>query len=150
MKNLSMTMIAILVLVLLGRCGVAACPQSNEVSIEKQDGVVVVNVGGKLFTKYDFKSYKRPIFFPVLGPGQVSMTRCYPMQKVPGEASDHPHHKSIWFAHGVVDGVDFWKEDGSIKHSSFDAFDPAKGFTVTDHLARSGYAKTTAGGDREI
>ncbi len=133
MKNFSTTMIAILVLVLQVRCGVAACPQSNEVSIEKQDGVVVVNVGGELFTKYDFKSYKRPIFFPVLGPGQVSMTRCYPMQKVPGEASDHPHHKSIWFAHGVVDGVDFWKEDGSIKHRSFDAFDPAKGFTVTDH-----------------
>ena len=82
MKNFSTTMIAILVLVLQVRCGVAACPQSNEVSIEKQDGVVVVNVGGELFTKYDFKSYKRPIFFPVLGPGQVSMTRCYPMQKV--------------------------------------------------------------------
>lgn len=133
MKNFSTTMLAILSLVLAWHSDSFACPQSNDVSIEKKDGVIVVNVGDELFTKYDFQGYARPIFFPVLGPGQVPMTRSYPMKKVAGEASDHPHHKSIWFAHGAVNGVDFWKEDGSIQHVSFDAFDPASGFTVTDH-----------------
>jgi Methane oxygenase PmoA len=37
------------------------------------------------------------------------------MAKVAGEADDHPHHKSVWFAHGDVNGVDFWSEKGSIK-----------------------------------
>jgi hypothetical protein len=41
------------------------------------------------------------------------MTRSYPMEKVEGEAQDHPHHRSLWFAHGNVNGVDFWAEAGS-------------------------------------
>jgi hypothetical protein len=38
------------------------------------------------------------------------MTRNYPMAKVPGEETDHPHHRSLWFAHGPVNGVDVWTE----------------------------------------
>lgn len=32
------------------------------------------------------------------------------MANVPGEAQDHPHHRGLWFAHGSVNGVDFWAE----------------------------------------
>jgi len=27
---------------------------------------------------------------------------------VAGEEDDHPHHNSLWFTHGAVNGVDFW------------------------------------------
>ena len=33
---------------------------------------------------------------------------------VPGEANDHSHHKSMWFAHGDVNGESFWDERGKI------------------------------------
>lgn len=48
------------------------------------------------------------------------MTRDFPFKKgTPGEASDHPHHASLWFTHGQVNGISFWhvgKNTGVIKH----------------------------------
>jgi hypothetical protein len=42
------------------------------------------------------------------------MTRNYPMVKdVMGEPTDHPHHRSLWFAHGSVSGKDFWLDKPS-------------------------------------
>ena len=132
-KRILMLCLPLLILLLVSCWAVADGVSDNEVSIEKRDGLMVVNVAGKRFTEYDFQKYARPIFFPVFGAGQVPMTRGYPMREIAGEASDHPHHKSIWFAHGAVDGIDFWKEAGSIKHVSLDAFDADRGFSVTDH-----------------
>ena len=41
------------------------------------------------------------------------MTRAYPVAKtVPGEAEDHPHHTSLWYSHGDVNGLDFWHGGG--------------------------------------
>ena len=40
------------------------------------------------------------------------------MEKVPGEPNDHPHHHSLWVAHGDVNGTDDWSisnESGSTK-----------------------------------
>ncbi len=45
------------------------------------------------------------------------MTRDWPMQDVPGEEHDHPHHRSLWFAHGAVNGIDFWTEAASHKEA---------------------------------
>lgn len=47
--------------------------------------------------------YPRPFFYPLLGPGGSSLTR----MGHPG-APDHDHHRSIWFAHHKVLGIDFW------------------------------------------
>jgi hypothetical protein len=30
------------------------------------------------------------------------------MEDIPGESRDHPHHRGLWFAHGDVNGFDFW------------------------------------------
>jgi hypothetical protein len=37
------------------------------------------------------------------------------MKKVEGEAQDHPHHRSVFFTHGDVNGFDFWSEGGSAR-----------------------------------
>jgi hypothetical protein len=70
-------------------------------------------------------SFAKPIFWPMNAPGNVPLTRAWPMQKgVAGESADHPHQKSAWWCHGDViahglelkdkikgvDGVDFWSE----------------------------------------
>lgn len=47
----------------------------------------------------------RPFFYPFIGPSGSSLTR----MGHPG-APDHDHHKSIWFAHHKVLGIDFWSD----------------------------------------
>ncbi len=47
--------------------------------------------------------YPRPFFYPLVGPGGAPLTR----MGHPG-APDHDHHRSIWFAHEKVLGIDFW------------------------------------------
>jgi hypothetical protein len=32
------------------------------------------------------------------------------MQRVADESTDHVHHRSLWYAHGAVNGVDLWAE----------------------------------------
>ena len=49
--------------------------------------------------------YPRPFFFPLLGPSRQPLTR----MGHPG-APDHDHHRSIWFAHYKVLGIDFWSD----------------------------------------
>jgi hypothetical protein len=50
------------------------------------------------------------------------MTRHWPMENVSNEEHDHPHHRSLWFAHGAVNGHDFWSEEkdfGKTVHERF-------------------------------
>lgn len=49
--------------------------------------------------------YPRPFFYPLVGPSGSSLTR----MGHPG-APDHEHHRSIWFAHNKVLGIDFWSD----------------------------------------
>ena len=33
------------------------------------------------------------------------------MERIPGELTDHDHHRSMWFSHGEVNGFDFWANE---------------------------------------
>ena len=93
---------------------------SNDVfSFNGNDKSMDVLIDGELFTTFDYGSYAKPILYPILGPGQIGMTRNWPMKDgVAGEAHDDPHHKSMWIAH-EISGVDFWAEKGgSVKNLS--------------------------------
>jgi hypothetical protein len=51
--------------------------------------------------------YSRPFFFPVIGPSGRSLTRMgHPA------APDHSHHRSFWWGHHDIGGVNFWEERG--------------------------------------
>jgi len=50
-------------------------------------------------------NYPRPFFYPLVGPAGKSLTRI----GHPG-APNHDHHRSIWFSHAQVLGIDFWSE----------------------------------------
>jgi len=82
----------------------------DKVIVERRDGKLQVRSGGELFTEYLLEGNQKPILYPVYGPGGTAMVRNFPMKKAEGEASDHPHHRSLWFAHGDVNGVSFWHE----------------------------------------
>ena len=89
--------------------------KSEPLEIKMGDGVVLITTHDEPFATYDFKHYAKPILYPLCGPGGIEVTRNYPMRSgVPGESSDHEHHKSVWFAHGNVNGLDFWSEKARI------------------------------------
>ena len=89
---------------------VAADGKTPAVSITEQADRLRIELGGELFTNYIFKGEERffPVFYPVMGPGEVPMTRRFPLEKSEGEDTDHPHHQSLWFAHSDVNGESFW------------------------------------------
>lgn len=80
-------------------------------------------VFGRPFITYNFGTeYARPFFHPVFSPSGRRVTRNYPMLEVPGESTDHIHHRSLWVAHGDVNGADCWSEEpghGWIRHRRF-------------------------------
>src|SRR5690606_5695767 len=85
---------------------------------------------GQLLTRYVIKSGSKPILYPVLGPDGIPMTRRYPIEEAgEHEREDHPHHRSIWFTHGDVNGIDFWAEKegaGQTVHESFEEISDGK------------------------
>ncbi len=100
-----------------------AAPAGGGVKLTQGDNKVTVEINGKLFTEYRFKEQYRPFFYPVIGPTGEPVIRHWPIQEGgPSEDHDHPHHKSLWFTHGAVNGVDFWSDSnkaGKIVHDKF-------------------------------
>lgn len=88
----------------------AAAP-APAVRVTRGENRVAVSVEGKPFTEFIHgPDAPRSYFYPVLAPDGTRLTRDFPMASTPGEEQDHPHHRSLWFAHGDINGVDFWLE----------------------------------------
>ncbi|HEV2471863.1 MAG TPA: PmoA family protein [Chthonomonadales bacterium] len=86
---------------------------------------LTVRLNGALLTQYRYgNDLPRPCFYPLLGPHGVPITRSYPLAvALQPEATDHPHHTSLWIAHGEVSGVDNWSVEpghGFTRHLSTD------------------------------
>ena len=112
--------------------------RADDVSARVEKDGVVFEVGSTTVARYvTDPKYPKPFLFPVLAPGNVPVTRGYPIEPgTPGGSNDHIHHKSVWFCHGDVipegiplkiassdkngKGVDFWSEtadkDGTKRH----------------------------------
>lgn len=114
-----MSMIRALIVLLLVTAPACA---AGEVKLEKSNERIVVTVDGKPFTTYIFEGRAKPILYPIHTPGGTPMTRRYPIEDAgPTEAKDHPHHASLWFTHGDVNGYSFWhigKKTGTIVNDS--------------------------------
>ena len=95
-----------------------------EVTAQRVEQGVVIKLDGQPFAEYRVLSGTKPIIWPIIGPTGSLMTRNYPMAEAPNERTDHPHQRSLWFTHGLVNGTDFWAEVGksvygSQKHREF-------------------------------
>jgi hypothetical protein len=84
-----------------------------DVTLKDLPGKVRVEIDGQLVTEYCYQGADHVYFHPLIGSGGAPMTRSWPMEEAPDEEHDHPHHRSLWFAHGMVNGVDFWSEAAS-------------------------------------
>ncbi len=82
------------------------------VTLGRSGDTVVVRIGGKPFTTYYFGPQSpKPYLHPLRSAQGTIVTRGWPMVKnIPGEDHDHPHHRAMYFAHGDINGIDFWGE----------------------------------------
>ncbi len=108
-------------IILIGPLLTAA--SAADFTVEPSPGGAVVKLDGQIVTEYLTKSGHKPILWPLNGPTGKPLTRPWPMQGEPGESKDHVHHRSFWFDHGDVNGIDFWGEDpkksATIRHREF-------------------------------
>lgn len=75
-----------------------------------------IRVKGALVTTYHEDLEGTPGFFPLLTPQEVELTRQFPIGPARTfEKEDHDHHRSFWFTHGTVNGLDFW-DNGDQPH----------------------------------
>jgi hypothetical protein len=72
-----------------------------------------ISNGDHEITRYNVgplaEKFKKPYFYPIMVQG-VSVTRAWPMEEKPNEARDHVHHTGLYFAHGAVNGKDYWSK----------------------------------------
>ncbi|TWT97813.1 hypothetical protein Pla108_19650 [Botrimarina colliarenosi] len=94
-----------------GRFAVAAAAaNSTRVTIEPTETGQRVLIAGHLFAEYVADTGRLPAVWPIIGPSGHEMTRSWPLgPRKADEMVDHPHHESLWFSHGGVNGHDFWQ-----------------------------------------
>ena len=94
-----------------------ALPLCAQVKITQQGSEKIsVEIDGKPFTDfYIGKATAKPYLSPLRSAKGTVVTRLFPMENVAGEAQDHPHHRGLWFTHGLVNGYDFWGNEESQK-----------------------------------
>src|SRR6516164_1494670 len=97
---------------LLLSLGTLALYGAEAVELKRQGDHIDVLVEGKAFTTYYFApDSPKPYLHPLRSAQGTVVTRGWPMAKdIPGESHDHPHHRAMFFAHGDINGVDFWGE----------------------------------------
>jgi hypothetical protein len=88
------------------------------------------------------------VLWPIIGPTGKPVTRSYPVgELLEHERDDHIHHRSFWFTHGDVNGVDFWLEPrrpdqphGVIEHQEFTKLEAegAKAVVATKNVWKNG------------
>lgn len=78
---------------------------------------IAVEIGGTPFTTYSFgPESPKPYLYPLRSAQGTIVTRGWPMIKdAPGDDHDHPHQRSMYFAHGDINGIDFWAEKNLTK-----------------------------------
>ena len=107
----SRTVPIFLIVVLLG---LAPALQGGElpVKLKRQGARIDVLIGGLPFASYFFGAEApKPYLHPLRSAQGTIVTRGFPMrQDIPGESTDHPHHRAMYYAHGDINGIDFWAE----------------------------------------
>jgi len=130
-----MKQISILIIVLTITMG---CNQSNAkkkseskqtenaaVRLVQDESNLKVDVffGEDLFTSYRYTdAYYKPVLYPLVTTSGKSLTRGFPIDPMPGERVDHPHHVGHWLNYGDVNGLDFWNHSDAIPAEKKDGY----------------------------
>lgn len=110
--------LAIVFTVLAGAvfCFSSAVTAAEPVHFQRQGDEIHVTIGGKPFTTYYFNPDVAKAYLQPLRTAQGTIvTRGFPIGNTipPAHLHDHalePHQRPLYFAHGDIDGIDFWSE----------------------------------------
>src|SRR6516225_11421745 len=82
------------------------------VELKRNENQIDVLIRGRPFTSYYFDSaVAKPYLFPLRSAQGTVVTRSFPMvTDISGEDHDEPHQRAMYFAHGDINGFDFWGE----------------------------------------
>lgn len=109
-------MIALAAMLTLAAGAFAAPSKGVKVVAHESDRRVDITIDGAPFTSYIWpSSLKKPVLYPLVDDEGVTLTRGYPLNPLPNERIDHPHHAGMWFNYGNVNGFDFWNNSDAIK-----------------------------------
>lgn len=93
----------------------AALSAANAV-LQQKDGKIEIQLDGKPFTAYHYSDkWDKPFLHPIVSASGQVVTRGWPVDPQPGDSNDHVWHRGLWYAHGDVNGADFWRERGRDK-----------------------------------
>jgi hypothetical protein len=84
----------------------------ERVELTRDGNRVDVAIGGRPFTSYYVDpAVAKPYLFPLRSAAGTIVTRGFPMTTaIAGEDRDEPHQRAMYFAHGDINGFDFWGE----------------------------------------
>jgi hypothetical protein len=94
-----------------------------DLRLEESKTSMKVLDGDKLVTEYR-TDWKVPYLYPLTSTSGAIVSRHWPTDpSIENEEKDHPHHRSVWLGHGLVNGADFWSfkdtKNATIVHNGF-------------------------------
>jgi hypothetical protein len=88
-----------------------AAPLEGQVSFKERADRIDVQIDGRPFTTFHYGAeWLKPFLHPLRTSTGLIVTRGFPMEKIKEESNDHHWHRGLWFAHGDINGIDFWRE----------------------------------------
>jgi hypothetical protein len=96
-------------------------PLCAQVKITQATDQIAVEIDGKPFTDFVIggEDYAKPYLWPLRAASGTVVTRYWPIDKThPGESTDHPHHRGLWFGQDEVNGFNFWANEPSVNQKN--------------------------------
>lgn len=92
---------------------------ADRVELTRAGSRIDVQIGGRTFASYQFDpSIAKPFLYPLRSAAGTIVVRGYPMTTaIAGDERDEPHQRGMYFAHGDINGFDFWGEEAFAKWS---------------------------------
>ena len=102
----------LLLLVAFGPTRLLVFGSGEPVELQHNGYQIDVLIGGRPFSTYYFNPVvAKPYLFPLRSAQGSVVTRSFPMlTDIAGEDHDEPHQRAMYFAHGDINGFDFWGE----------------------------------------
>ncbi len=90
----------------------APCIADAQVEVQTTATQVTVNVNGTLFTALQKGvDAHKPYFWPLNTASGKRVVRSFPMERLAGEPTDHPHQRGLWIGSEHISGFNLWEID---------------------------------------
>lgn len=124
-----------------------ASPTVAQVQVKQGKDALDFMIGNELAARYHTAGYPKPILWPLNAPGNVPLTRSWPMVKSKDDKTvDHPHQMSAYFTHGDVipEGLGFQSKIKGVEGVDFWSVAPGHGIIATTLVGEPKVTKDSA------